>query len=244
MNEQNTQQSLAFEYVLGTLRGKEREAFSEQLRTNEQLALEVRYWESALIEMSEDVAPLAPEKVTIKNIQAAIEERSSRSTSAKQNTFWEHLLPWKMATFSTCVLLLVVAVLFANNIMLTRDINATPNSDYVAVLVNEQNKPILTALTSSDGKKLWLKWESWKTPKGHSLQLWSQSRRDGQVRPLFVFEGEELQEITLDQATWRLIKDSSHLLITQEEPGGSPLDEPSELTLAKGVCIRLATTNT
>ena len=30
--------------------------------------------------------------------------------------------------------------------------------------------------------------------------------------------------------------------MTEEEIGGSPLDEPSEMTIAKGVCIRLAVT--
>jgi anti-sigma-K factor RskA len=112
----------------------------------------------------------------------------------------------------------------------------------VAVLLDDSDVPILTALTASDGNTLWLKWEKWQTPKDHSLQLWAKSRRDGQIRPLLVFGNRELKEVKLDEATLRLIKDSSHLIITQEEVGGSSLDEPSDMIIAKGICIRLAET--
>ena len=98
---------------------------------------------------------------------------------------------------------------------------------------------MLTALTASENSKLWLKWENWQAPQDHSLQLWAKSRRDGQIRPLLVFASNELKEVELDEATLRLIKDSSHLIITQEEVGGSAIDEPSDAVIATGVCIRL-----
>ena len=146
-----------------------------------------------------------------------------------------------MATAIAFSMLLVVSGLLVNNTLQHQTISGAPNADYVAVLLNDANEPILTALTANDGSKLWLKWEHWQAPKGHSLQLWSQSRRDGEIRPLLVFDSaEQLEEVELDQATWRLIKDSSHLIITQEDIGGSPIDEPSQQIIAKGICIRIA----
>ncbi|MFW2374812.1 MAG: anti-sigma factor [Gammaproteobacteria bacterium] len=240
MKDQTDKQSLAFEYVLGTLHGTERDDFIEQLQRDDRLAEEVRYWESALIVSPDSVTSLAPKPDTFKKIQAKIDSRYSHTTPEKAVSFWEKLLPWKMATAFAFAMLLVVSGVVVNNSIQQSDSYNGLNADYVAVLVDDNNEPILTALTASDGSKLWLKWEDWKIPKGHSLQLWSQSRRDGEIRPLLVFEKGEQKEVALDQATWRLIKDSSHLIITREEIGGSPFDEPSKQVIAKGVCVRLA----
>ncbi|MDN3640754.1 anti-sigma factor [Simiduia curdlanivorans] len=241
MNNSDDNKALAFEYVLGTLRGEERDAFAKQLRSDDVIANEVRYWEAALLPAPESVAPLAPKPDTFKNIQALLDVRQSRASPLQPVSFWEKLLPWKMATALAFSMLLVVSGLLVNNTIQQQTISDAPNADYVAVLLNDANEPVLTALTANDGSKLWLKWENWQTPKDHSLQLWSQSRRDGEIRPLLVFDSaEQLEEVELDQATWRLIKDSSHLIITQEDIGGSPIDEPSQQIIAKGICIRIA----
>ena len=114
------------------------------------------------------------------------------------------------------------------------------NADYVAILLDESDEPVLTALAAKEGRKLWLKWEDLQVSEGQSLQLWSQSRVDGEIRPLLVFDNTDMEETVLDKAGWQLIKNASHLIITREQRGGSPLGEPSDQILAKGVCVRLA----
>ncbi|MBQ0779168.1 MAG: hypothetical protein KBT79_00035, partial [Thalassolituus oleivorans] len=52
--------ALALEYVLGTLRGEEREAFAKQLRSDDSLMQAVRYWEQSLMPAPESVPSLAP----------------------------------------------------------------------------------------------------------------------------------------------------------------------------------------
>ncbi len=235
MMELDDKQALAFEYVMGTLTGEEREAVIALMQSDQEIADAIFYWESAMMPAVESMPELEPKPNTFKNIKAEIENRHNpRSTQQKQESFWEKLLSWKMTTAVAFSMLLVVSGFLVKNVTQ----QGVP-ADYVAVLVNAADEPVLTALTSSEGSKLWLKWEDWQTPKGHSLQLWSKSRRDGEIRPLLVFEGNEQQVVNLDEATLRLIKDSSHLIITQEERGGSPIDEPSDQVVAKGVCIRL-----
>lgn len=228
---------LAFEYVLGTLRGEEREAFKQQLLSDDELAQEVQFWESSLQPAAEDITPVPPNKATLAKIQHQINHR--QRTPEERLTFWQRLLPWKIATATAFSLLIVVSGFLGSLLTNTGTPIPTPNTEYVAVLTNQQDQPILTALTANDGSTLWLEWADWQDTEDHSLQLWSQSRSDGQIRPLMVFEGSQLNEIQLDQATWRLIKDSSHLIITREELGGSAIDEPSDFIVAKGVCIRL-----
>lgn len=242
MTEQNDKHALAFEFVMGTLSRDERAAVIADMQTDSELAEEVKFWEAAMMPAPETVAPIPPEPQTFRNIVNTIERRNSSRASTSEVSFWQKLLPWKLATTGAFAMLLVVSALFFTDGFLPRGASSL-NTDYVAVLVDQEENPVLTALTASDGSTLWLKWEDWQTPEGHSLQLWSQSRRDGEIRPLIVFEGDEMQQVALDQATLRLIQDSSHLIITREETGGSALDIPSEQVIAKGVCIRLAAAN-
>ena len=226
--------ALALEYVLGTLRGEERIAFTKQLESDDSLVQSVHNWEESLMPAPESVPVLAPKPNTFKNIQAAIIPAPQNKTLS----MWEKLLPWKVITSAAFAMLLIVSGVLFNTTLQQNNLN----TDYVAVLVSDTDTPILTALTASDGTTLWLKWEKWESSKEHSLQLWAKSRRDGQIRPLLVFGDSELKEIALNEATFRLIQDSSHLIITREEVGGSSIDEPSEIVIAKGVCIRLAET--
>lgn len=238
MNNFEDKNALALEYVLGTLRGEERDEFEQQLANDERLLKEVRSWEAALMASPESMPALEPKADTFKKIKAAINQNSSAEND-KPLSIWEKLLPWKMISAAAFAMLIVVSGLLLNN---TVNQDASLNTDYVAVLVDGKDTPILTALTASDGNTLWLKWENWQASHKHSLQLWAKSRRDGQVRPLLVFNETELTQVKLDEATLRLIQDSSHLIITQEEVGGAALGEPSDMVIAKGVCIRLAQT--
>ncbi|MGR6871539.1 anti-sigma factor [Pseudomonas sp. HK3] len=232
------QNALALEYVLGTLRGEERKAFAKQLPTNDSLKEAVHYWENILMPAPDSVPLLAPKASTLKKIQAAINPANS-AKKEKPISIWEKLLPWKIITSAAFAMLLVVSGVLLNN---TLNPEVHHNTDYVAILVDDSDNPILTALTTRHNGTLWLKWEKWQSMDNHSMQLWAKSRRDGQIRPLLVFGNNKLKHIVLDEATLRLIHDSSHLIITQEEVGGSSLDEPSDIIIAKGVCIRLAET--
>lgn len=243
MNERTNNETLAFEYVLGTLEGNEREAFIAKIRSDEALLNEVRYWESALMPSLDNLPQLDPNPATFSKIKASIDSRIMRPNENKPLSFWEKLLPWKMATASTMVLLLLLSTLLLNNSMQLNESVSSPNADYVAVLVDGDNNPVVTALAVSNGGPLWLKWENWSARPGYRLQLWSQSREDGEIHPILVFDGEQPQEMPLDKASWRLIKGSSHLLITQEAIDSPPVDKPSELIVAKGICIRLTGTN-
>ena len=66
------------------------------------------------------------------------------------------------------------------------------------------------------------------------------SKRDGQIRPLGVFAQTAVEQQALSVPNWRLIKDAESLLLTEEDIGGSPIDEPSDIVIAKGVCVLLA----
>lgn len=246
----------AFEYVVGTMPKAEREQFQARMLEDPALAREVSAWEESLIGLTEDIAPIPPKVDTFRKIQ----ERLNLAPEQKQATlgFWQSVNAWRWLSSLAFGLFLLVSSLHVYELRkdepgfavkeghsqpASQSENAapadTPNADYLAVLLNAAEQPVLTAVTATEGSTLWLKWEEWSSSPDTSLQLWAKSRRDGQIRPLLVFGEAELKVVRLDQASLRLIKDSSHLIITEEELGGSAIDEPSERVIATGVCIRL-----
>lgn len=224
-------QQLAFDYVTGVMRGSERQRFAQRLAREPGLQAEVHYWEEELMRLSNKDQALQPQEDTWDKIAARINHNQAQPRASWVRWFWQG------ASAATAIVLMTFLWLAAPGDSLDQ-----PNADYVAVLTDPAGAPQLTVLTATGGEQLWLKWETVEIPAEKSLQLWAVSKRDGQVRPLGVFDRTDIQQLPLTIPQWRLIKDSSHLLLTEEEPGGSPLDEPSEIVVAKGVCVLLAKT--
>lgn len=234
---------LAFEYVSGTLPADQRKVVEANLLENEALQNEVRFWEGQLMSIQNTNNNLPPIDSTWGDIESRINGSQSKAEilQTSGNNFWS--LPfWKLST-STFAFgwVLTLAVMFTQqgNLGLPKAVNA----NYVAVLTDESGAAKLTAHASQDGKKLWLKWDYKVANSEQSVQLWAQSRRDGQIRSLFVFESTNLandsRTMDLNEANMRLIRDADFLILTKEDAGGSPIDEPSDALIAKGICVRL-----
>lgn len=229
-------EDLAFEYVLGTLRGLEREEFQAALQRDEQLQSRVRFWENQLIAMNDENAELKPLDSTWQAIEKKINPVSETTESARPlfQSWLQSWLPWSLsAVFSV---LLVALLTFAD---INFDSTQHPPVDYVAVLTSDTGDAKLTALTESESKTLWLQWGEVELNKEENLQIWALSRSDGQIRSIAVVQDTEGQQIQLTDAYWRLIKDAESLILTVEEEGGSAIDEPSDTVVAKGLCIRV-----
>lgn len=223
---------LAFDYVTGVLRGNERKQFAQRLRDDSLLQSEVSFWEEQLMNLSEQEEGIKPDPEVWYGIAARIQQANEKPVPQKSS-------PWlwpSISALATLLLMICVGLLIARDPVQQLKLNA----DYVAVLTNDAGRPQLTVLTATGGEQLWLKWENVEIPADKNLQLWAISKRDGQTRPLGVFAQTDIKQLSLSVAQWRLIKDASHLILTEEDVGGSPLDEPSELILAKGVCVLLA----
>lgn len=229
----------AMEYVLGTLRGPGREAFKVLLQDRKDLQLQVSFWEEHLMDMQCDETK-KPYSHTWANIQKAINGGVSPQKNDNPLLRWlNSVLLWQATAACMFIALLGIAWLDMSSSQSEGALFKQPNTDYVAVMTDEEGEAILTAMTSSSGEQLWLKWESVELPEEGSMQLWAMSKTDGGVRPILVVEDALIKRVAISEAEWRLIKDSSHLMLTEEEAGGSAFDEPSEMLLAKGVCIRL-----
>ncbi len=218
---------LAFEYVIGTLRDSARTEFDKRIQQEPDLLQQVNYWEQELLLMQD----LSEQRPLAEDIWPQIQKRITKVTRRKSVSWWNPI-----ALVATLLVTVLVAVLFVSS----SDFNNEFPVDYVAVLLDEQGEPQLTAITQGDNRKLLLQWEALTLKEQQSLQLWAESRSDGQIRSLAIIQQTDLKSLSLSEANWRLIKDAKKLILSVEESGGSPIDEPSEQIIARGVCVRVS----
>ena len=224
-------QLLAFDYVTGVMRGSARADFAQRLAQDDQARAAVEFWEEQLMHLSDPLEQRATDPQVWDAIAARLDAPAAPVALLRPRSTW--LWPG-LATAASLLLALCLVLL------LGRDPLQQPNADYVAVLTDSSGAPQLTVLTATGGAQLWLKWEGLRIAEDKNLQLWAISKRDGQVRPLGVFADTTRLSLPLTEAQWRLIKDAAQLILTEEDVGGSPLDEPSETLIARGACVLLA----
>lgn len=231
----------AFEYVAGTLTKEERETFELQMERDSNLAREVALWEEQLMAVQPQETR-APKDNTWQKIEHHVSPtplKSNDTPAIGRESIWGGFswsTLWQWASPSVAALVLIFAVIGYNPSQ-----TVVPNTDYIAVLTDDAGVARLTALTTAEDKRMWLKWEShYKINPETNVQLWAISKRDGQTRPLGVFSSTAAAQIELDQAKWRLVTDAEFLILTEEEEGGSAIDEPSDIVLAKGFCVRFS----
>ncbi len=223
----------AFEYVLGTMNEEERRRFEEHLKENNALAEHVRYWENYFIAFNDTRDTLPPQPNTWVNIKNQIKPED-RSNPARRQLINRRWLPWSISFVTSMALVILISMQFfkPNNQLMAP-------VDYVAVLLNTEGSSVLTAITEGSEKQMWLEWGQLTLADNKDAQIWAKSKSDGQIRSIAVIDHQGTRTLTLSNADWRLIKDAHSLILTEEEPGGSALDEPSDIVLAKGICVRL-----
>ncbi|GLS24301.1 anti-sigma factor domain-containing protein [Marinibactrum halimedae] len=225
--------SLAFEYVAGTLRGEERADFAQQLKASDVLQESVLFWETQLMGLQTHNMRM-PAPSVWGNIVGKVNASREGGVAAEKQGFLARFWQWAPTSFAAAILV-VGLFLFYPTLESQR-----PNTDYIAVLTDDTGRALLTALTAEENKDMWLKWELEALDEDRSVQLWAISKRDGETRPIAVLDSVSIDKVPLDEATWRLVTDAEYLVLTEEELGGSAIDEPSDRLLAKGICVRFS----
>lgn len=233
-------EGLAFEYVAGTLRQDARQAFEKRMADDAILRREVQFWEQQLMALNTH-SERPPRKETWNHIAEAVgatqvtdpvtgaHEKTQRERKPLFQNFWQ----WAAPTFAAFALMAVLIGYYPG-----QRVAPTPNTDYVAVLTDSEGGAVLTAMTAGQNRTMWLQWNLSEIPSDRNAQLWAVSKRDGQTRPIDVLASTDQRQLQLSEAGWRLVTDADYLLLTEEEVGGSAIDEPSDILIAKGVCVR------
>jgi anti-sigma-K factor RskA len=234
---------LASNYVMGQLSISVTKRVNALRRHYDYKALDDRiyYWEQKLSPLNDATPELAPLPETWQSIQQQLDMGNKKTSPEKafagdSPSFWQQLFGNRMfsaGSFASCLLLAMVLVFMP----------ASEDSlSYIAVLEDSNKTPQVVAATYGDSKNLVL--EILDLPditEDESYELWVTSKTDNQVRSLGEIP-KDLENFTrqLSDAEWRLITDSAFLLVSVEETGGSPIGEPSDMVISRGLCIQLS----
>jgi anti-sigma-K factor RskA len=208
-----------------------------------QIDQRIDYWEQKLSPLNNNIPELAPLPQTWENIQAKLDHkqiaRQAQNEQIHSSSGWFSWLSnsaWKMSTAFS----LVVCVVLGYTLL-------QPNSEvdalsYVAVMQDAQQTPQVVAATYGNSKKLVL--DIITLPEidtQQSYELWVTSKTDNQTRSLGEIPKDQSSfDRQLSEAEWRLIADSSFLVISVEDMGGSAIGEPSDAVISRGACVRLS----
>lgn len=229
-----------FEYVAGTLEGEQRVQFEKLMREDESIQLKILAWEERLVYLNSANSTREPTKNNWPIIEKRINANRQLSEQTEANLFvrlfW---LPW-LLTGALSVLLMLNSNLLPSNL---DDVEKDLPIDYVAVMTTADGTAALSTVAKGENKLMWLHWQEQKITDEQNYQLWAVSKSDGETRSISVIANSNTELLELSEAEWRLIKDADSLLLTIEEVGGSPIDEPSDQLVAKGLCVRLTRTN-
>lgn len=227
---------LANQYVLGLLTTPTRARLIKLLKTNQALEQRILYWQERFSSFDKQTAELAPKAGTWQYIEDQLNEfEQSKAVTETKKSFWSWLY---FPQFASAIAVITIVIL---SYLVIKPINHDDPLSYVAVLTDKNQQAQLVASTYGESKKLIINVVNKpKINDDQDLEIWVVSKTDQQARSLGVIpRNTSLVQKQLTNAQWRLIKDSDSLIVTVEDLGGSPIGEPSELIVSRGLCVRL-----
>ncbi|MEN8639566.1 anti-sigma factor [Pseudomonas sichuanensis] len=200
--------TLAGEYVLGTLSPEQHAAMAERLNTDPSLRAAVDAWEARLLELSALAAPLPPTARLWGRIQRSLDELVAPSTQTHMR-WWQRLGLWQGLSAAG----LAASVLLAFTLLTT----PAPTTQYLVVLVAPSSQVPGWVVQASDSRMIeliplgkdavpegmalqfWTKGEQWRTPVSLGLVKPGEPYRVP-VQSLPPLEANQLFELTLEKS--------------------------------------------
>ena len=225
---------LTSEYVLGTLRGRARRRFEKLLPTSPVLRRSVAEWQDRLVPMAEFAPVAQPSAQVWKKIAHQLKLEQSATVPAEQHGFWNRLAFWRgLGVVSTALATILVGVLVVKQFDVT-----APTSTYVAMLSDDQSKPIAVVTGDPVKRQLTIRLVSNQPiAADKSLELWAVPKT-GAPRSLGLLASDGSITLPLpDNATPASIP---LLAVTLEPKGGSPkADGPTGPIVFKGAWVKV-----
>ena len=209
--------TLAGEFVLGTLPPEQHTAVAERLRTDSALRAAVDAWESRLLELAALAAPQPPSLRLWGRIQRSLNELA-HPASERRAKWWQRLGLWQATTAAG----LAASVVLAFTLLTT----PPPATQFVVVLVAPSSQAPGWVVQTSDSRTIeLLPLGKDALPEGMALQFWTKGPQWGAPVSLGLVKPGEPYRVPL-QSLPPLEADQLFGL-TLEKAGGSPTGLPT-----------------
>ncbi|MBL8523085.1 MAG: anti-sigma factor [Betaproteobacteria bacterium] len=221
--------SLASEYVLGTMKGAARRRFEEYLRRDIELQREVQRWENHLTPLTNRLPSIDPPDRVWSRIEARLDGTTAKAGTSKPAGLWESLAFWRNLGLGASGLAaaLLIAVMVAKPV-------AVPESGpmLTAVLAEDNNLVRIMVEQPKAGMLNVTMVKPWRTDSGFAHELWV-IPKEGAPRSVGVINDATDTKITLAGLDAKLV-DGALFAVSLEPPGGSPSGLPTGKVVCKG----------
>jgi len=220
--------SLASEYVLGTMKGAARRRFEEYLRHDVELQREVQRWENHLTPLTNRLPSINPPDRVWSRIEARLDRAVAKNDASKPIGLWESLAFWRNLGLGASGLAaaLLVAVMASKPVVVDQDPLLTAvlaeDNNVVRILVEQPKAGLLNVKMV----------KPWRTDTGFAHELWV-IPKEGAPRSVGVINDATDTRISLAGLDSKLV-DGAVFAVSLEPPGGSPTGAPTGKVVCKG----------
>lgn len=252
MNTQdpNERSAEAGEYVLGTLKASERQAFESAMSGDDGLRREVYAWQDRLLGLTRRLQPVVVPPELWARIAARLNGTSqvvavrvsSADGGAANDALWSSVRFWRWLSGGAVAAAVVMSVL------LVRTLVAPPDGidqaqvqapRYLAVLQSPDNAATgwIVETVGTDAIRLVQVGEGAAIPEGKTMQFWT--KPEGAAGPTSLGLVKPGQVVVVPKGQLPGLADRTLFELTLEPAGGSPYNKPSGPILFVGKAVRL-----
>jgi anti-sigma-K factor RskA len=221
-DQRNDSETLAGEYVLGTLEEREREDFERRMVNDARLQEEVETWQHRLAPLLEGIEPVMPPDSVWEGVESRL-ALESESTQSPLGGIWESLSFWRNLGMVTASMVLVLGLML---------MTGQPGSGMSSVLVvmNDQNRAgWLVAGRANHGFVNVSAMEPTQLANGKVCQLWMEDRH-GNWHPIGLLPHDGRREMPLPM----MPKADNAFKVSVEDMDQMPRDKPSNDIVFEG----------
>ena len=251
-NKPQLRESLAAEYVLGTLAGGARRRFEAWLHQDAALRITVNEWETRLTPMAAAVKEVLPPKRVWERVLAAIAPPAA-STKGSRASLWQSLVFWRgfglSAAGAVAALLVFVGVRPPEIVERVKVVErvverAIPVADgtvphqpsYVAALKDGKGNTMLMIYAGRQAGEMWVKFMGDSMPADASMELWGLDA-GGNPKSLGLVKAMGKNMIKLPDVADKSLHDYKTLAVSMEPMGGSTSGKPTGPVMYSGDCM-------
>lgn len=220
----------AAEYVLGVMSADERHAFARRLASDENLRVQVIYWENKLSPMAEDVVPATPPASVFKSV----EQRLFAQHEVAKPGLLQSLSFWRGLSFASLAAAVVLGGVLFDSLYPDPDTAET----HFAELAGESKAVRLAVVYDARAGALKIKRVEGSAAEGRDFELWLIEGVNAPVS-LGVLPQDAKGSIVVPEALRGKLQNAV-LAISDEPDGGSTTGAPTGAVLATGQVLTVS----
>ncbi len=220
----------AAEYALGALDPAERAALAARRQREPDLDAAIAAWERRLAPLAETIAPVAPPRDFLAEIESRLDDAASANAVVVDLT--RRLRRWRAGAIAAGA----VAAALAIGLGLRENMRASLPHEYVAVLQKSADQPAFVVTVNIETRSLTVRPVAAPPQPDKAYELWLIDAKLGAPRSLGLLKQNAATASDVASYDPAVVENATYA-VTIEPPGGSPTGKPSGAPVFVGKLI-------